>query len=72
MRTRKLTTNERFVWGDCPVCDGEGTVDRGPWIDGLCFECLGEKYEEILETSYETKAEARLDYPDAVDMEIIE
>ena len=21
MRTRKLTTNERFVWGDCPVCD---------------------------------------------------
>ena len=56
----------------CPVCDGEGTVDRGPWIEGLCFECLGEKYEEVLETGCETKAEARLNYPDAVDMEIIE
>lgn len=56
----------------CPVCGGEGTVDRGPWIDGLCFECLGEKYEDILETGYETKSEARLDYPDAVSMEIIE
>jgi hypothetical protein len=56
----------------CPVCDGEGTVDRGPWIEGLCFECLGEKYEEVLETGCETEAEARLNYPDAVDMEIIE
>ena len=55
----------------CPVCGGEGTVEER-WNTTLCFECLGETYQEILETGYETKSEARLDYPDAVSMEIIE